>query len=271
MTSEIRHPSGTELQFDVSPAEWISGRLLGWGRDAGTRVCALVPTDYEAYVRIFHRTEGEVEGSWARVPWSEIARQTGRSMHPLVQFDRFGWPRRPLDGTLDHEDASELVRILRPRTATPDSCWLAVWYGYGELSSGGVGVLARWEPGLRGWLRRRRTSSRLHLDPPADLKRAPTFPLPPRHYFLYSGSIEVVPGFEFLPGRLQTPNMWWPRDRTWFVGTEIDFDSTLVACNRETAKALLESNLEAAEVPPEGRLDIDGDVINVRPSPPPRG
>ena len=58
--------------------------------------------------------------------------------------------------------------------------------------------------------------------------------------------------------------MWWPEDRLWFVATEIDFDSTLVACTRACANALLRSELEAMEVSAETRLDIDGDTVNIK-------
>ena len=97
-----------------------------------------------------------------------------------------------------------------------------------------------------------------------DLAAAPTVFLPNREYFLYRGPIEVVPRFEHLPGHLQTPNMWWPKDRAWFVATEIDFDSTLVACTRACGAALLGSDLEVMEVSAETRLDIDGDTVNAK-------
>ena len=73
----------------------------------------------------------------------------------------------------------------------------------------------------------------------------------------------MVPRFEHLPGHLQTPNMWWPEDRAWFVATEIDFDSTLVACTRSCALGLLACDLEVMEVSAETRLDIDGDTVNI--------
>jgi hypothetical protein len=58
--------------------------------------------------------------------------------------------------------------------------------------------------------------------------------------------------------------MWWPEDRAWFGATEIDFDSTLVACTWTCAEALLSSDLEVIEVSAETRLDIDGDTVNVK-------
>jgi len=48
------------------------------------------------------------------------------------------------------------------------------------------------------------------------------------------------------------------------VATEIDFDSTLVACTRACGAALLNSDLEVIEVSAETRLDIDGDTVNVK-------
>jgi hypothetical protein len=263
----ISHPQGAQLQFDPSPADWILGRLLPWGRELGTRVCAVVPSGYEAYVRVFHHAEERVGADWVRRRWSEVAQWTGRQMHPTVQFERFSWSDGPQEGSLDRDEATSLVAILRHQTATPEDCWLAIWHGYGELS-GGVGLLVLEERGFRDWLRRRRARDCHRLEPPADLVDAPTLSLPAREYYLYRAPIDVVPRFEFLPGRLQTPNMWWPDDRAWFVGTEIDFDSTLVACTRSCAATLLASDLEVLEISPDSRLDIDGDTVNVRASDP---
>ncbi|MGY1855148.1 hypothetical protein [Modestobacter sp. SYSU DS0290] len=64
----------------------------------------------------------------------------------------------------------------------------------------------------------------------------------------------------FIP---QSPNLWWPADRSWCVGTEIDFDSTLVAGSRALVDELLAHPvLEALEVHPEGSLTWDADEIN---------
>jgi hypothetical protein len=62
-----------------------------------------------------------------------------------------------------------------------------------------------------------------------------------------------------------TPSLWWPDDRAWVVGTEIDFDSTLVATSVEGAEQLLtDERLEAFVVPPDGILSENGDAINRR-------
>ena len=258
----VIHPDGAELQRDTAPADWIADRLLPWGRDVGTRVCAIVPTGYEVYLRVFHQAQEQVGSESIGRRWSELAQRSGRQMHPAVQFSRFAWPDPPRTGSLDQRESIALVSTLRAHTTTPNNCWLAIWHGFGQLT-GSVGRLVEPERGLRAWFQRLRGAISYVLEPPSDLAHAQTVSLPAREYFLYRGPIDVVPRFEHIPGHLQTPNMWWPEDRAWFVATEVDFDSTLVACTRACAEALPGSDLEVMEVFAETRLDIDGDNLNI--------
>jgi hypothetical protein len=260
---KITHPNGAELQLDTAPGHWIADRLLPWSAEVGTRVCAIVPTGYEVYARVFHHAEERVGSESICRRWSELAQRSGRQMHPAVQFDRFAWPHPPQTGSLDRQEATGLVSMLRAYTSTPNNCWLAIWHGFSQLT-GSVGTRVTGGRGLRAWLRRRRAVHGDMFERPSELADAPTVSLPGREYFLYRGPIDVVPRFGHVPGHLQTPNMWWPEDRAWFVATEIDFDSTLVACTRACATALLASELEVMEVSPETRLDIDGDTVNVK-------
>jgi hypothetical protein len=260
---KITHPRGAELQLDTAPAHWIADRLLPWGADVGTRVCAIVPTGYEAYARVFHHAGERIGSEWICRRWSELAQRSGRQMHPAVQFGRFAWPDPPQTGTLDRREATALVSILRHHTTNANNCWLAIWHGCSQLS-GSVSERVTSERGLRAWLQRRRAMRSEMVERPCDLADAPTVSLPAREYFLYRGPIDIVPRFEHMPGHLQTPNMWWPEDRAWFVSTEIDFDSTLVGCSRACATALLASELEVMEVAVETRLDIEGDTVNVK-------
>jgi hypothetical protein len=99
----------------------------------------------------------------------------------------------------------------------------------------------------------------------------PRFEIEPktgRPYLLGSGPLDVVldvaddTSFE-RPG--VPVAMWWPADRAWFVASEIDFDSTLVAGSPELRDALLSNTaFEAFEVPPDGILSLNGDTVNVR-------
>jgi hypothetical protein len=59
------------------------------------------------------------------------------------------------------------------------------------------------------------------------------------------------------------PNLIWPADRSWFVVSEVDFDSTLVGGSAELIKAIVESPaLEAWQVEPTDSLAFDADKIN---------
>lgn len=61
----------------------------------------------------------------------------------------------------------------------------------------------------------------------------------------------------------QTPSMVWPDDHAWFLATEIDYDSTLVAGSAELVRELIETpGLEVLAIDPDARLTSDGDTIN---------
>jgi len=156
---KITHPEGAELQLDTAPADWIADRLLPWGADVGTRVCAIVPVGYEAYLRVFHHAEEHVGSESIRRRWSELAQRSGRQMHPAVQFDRLAWPNPPQEGSLDRQEATALVSLLRAHTTTPNHCWLAIWHGFSELT-GSVQVHVVGGRGLRAWLAPRRAPGR---------------------------------------------------------------------------------------------------------------
>lgn len=261
-------PPGTSIQTDVSVGAWITPRVLPWGRRFGTRTCAIAPTGFEAYVRVFHHLDEHVGTSRVKIRWAEVAERTGRVMHPAVQFEKFDWPEAPRTGELTPEEASALVEVLRRYTATPEDCFHAIWHGYGFLT-GSVSPLVRsgWRPLKRVRLRRFDASvgatgePERGLDQSLELSRTTTLSLPGREYFLFRGPIDAANQFEFSSWR-QTPNMWWPQDHSWFVASEIDMDSTIVACDRACAEALRVSDLEALEIAPTDRLDSGGDTIN---------
>lgn len=240
-----RHPSGAELQLDVSTADWILPRLLPWGAGMGTPVCSVVPTGYEAYVRIFHHVQ-ELEGTtWVRRRWAELAARSGLRMHPAVQFERLSATSSPNTGQLANSEATALVEVLRAYTSTTEACWLAIWEGYSGVPAHVAALV---------------DDGRKSSEAPAPV---PTVSLPAREYVLFRGPIDVVTR-GLIPDRQQTPNLWWPEDRAWVVVSEIDLDSTIVACVRACADALLSSDLEALEVSPDVRLDIAGDTLNPR-------
>jgi hypothetical protein len=120
---------------------------------------------------------------------------------------------------------------LRAFTATPDTCYFGLWEGFGV-------------PELNAW---------------ANL---PRLSLPNRAYFLFRGPIDAVNSLSI--GSFQhPPNLWWPEDRAWCVATEIDLSKTYLAATEACVKRVIaDPGLEAYAVPLDGRIDVDGDVIN---------
>ena len=60
-----------------------------------------------------------------------------------------------------------------------------------------------------------------------------------------------------------TPNIWWPEDRAWYVATDIDLYDTYVGGSEECIEAIL-SHLELEALPAtlDARLGIGADIIN---------
>ena len=131
-------------------------------------------------------------------------------------------------GTLHVEQRRILVDHLRSATTTPDRCWFAMWEGFGGLDDGGI---------------RERVE------------------LPSRNYLLYSGPVDRT--LESPHPFDQSPNLWWPEDRAWFVATEIDFDSTFVGGDDRLIAALAsDQRLEALVILLSARADAAADRIN---------
>lgn len=268
-------PHAFEPCHDLSAAEWIGPRLLAWGTENGTPVTGIVPVGFDAYVRVFHPAGAPAPSE--TVTWQEIAHWSGRRFHPLAQFERMSLPARPLwgpspfdqapfRGTLIPAACDVLVQQLAGLTTTPSVCYFALWEGWGVLSG--------------GWSMLKAVH---HSDDEPDAIEAeivefqrqvallPRFEHPHRSYLLGRGRIGVACDLYRQPlgpyswPRLGlTPQLWWPADRAWVVATDIDFDSTIVATTNAGAEALLNGEgLEALPVPSDGRLDLDGDLVNL--------
>jgi hypothetical protein len=218
---------------DVSPAAWIGPRLHPFAQDIGS----VIPQGFAAYTRLFHPVD--VDGR-RRERWSDVAARNGRIVHSEMQFHMIAVPRgetpslrqqrghRPRTGTLLAEQRQILIDHLRPATTTPDRCWFGMWEGFGGLDDGGI-------------------RERLKL--------------PKRNYLLYSGAVDRA--LESPYAFDQSPNLWWPEDRAWFVATEIDFDSTFVGGDDRLIAALVTNErLEALPIALSARADAAADRVN---------
>lgn len=261
------HPEGPTHTADVAAASWIRPRLA---TDFGT-VGSVVPAGYPAYARLLHPVE---DGERLR-RWSDVAAATGRTVHPLVQWHRLVGavdPRGATDGQgagpprvgeLVPEHLAALLDVLAGHTGTPDDCWACVWEGYAWVAKvpGSIALFGFTDDG---------EPPVLEHGPPgftAEQLAGPRVRHPNRSYLLLRGPLTSVRliGDQVTPDWFdpQSPNLWWPADRTWCVGTEIDLDSTLVAGSRALVDELLAHPvLEAVEVQPGDSLAWDADELD---------
>lgn len=164
-----------EVSSESTPADWFSASLGEPWRDGSVGIAAIIPSGFEAYVRIDHATADERD-----------------EVH---------------EGGLPHPAARRLVRVLASATASPDSCRMAVWNGWGDMPA---------------------APEVIHL--------------PGRDYVLLSGAVNAAAEPLWSHGgstsHYQSPSLWWPDDRAWCVATEVDFAWTYVAGSESVAAAL---------------------------------
>lgn len=262
---------------DVSPALWITRELTGFGAVVGN----LVPASYPRFVRVLHRPDQGLPDAESPSSWAEVAARHQTTLHPQAEYDVLAATEpasgvragEPLQGSLDRMTLPALRDVLARHTETADQCWFGLWHGFGSS--------------------------------PSDWAGAPTFRLPGREYLLFTGSLASVvdlssefhhAGLEQVasrgeldvvttePGRMtvaqqiaiarefrrdgsvQSPSLWWPQDRAWFVASEIDLDSTIVAGTHSLIVDLLaDPMIEALEVTSTTSLVAGADEINQGP------
>ena len=246
------------LHPDGSPAEWLDKYLAGIGPD----VRSLIPEIYESYARVLHPAERNHEGVEEDVSWAEVATHYGKRIHPEVQWRSFevaGATTKdatafeifdPSEGSLPKRQVAPLATLLARHTTNPSEAWFCVWAGWGALAirPEGTAMLTRGKgPGrIRRMLAITR-SARPRRQPSGD--PGPQVHFPGRDYFLFSGATQDATQSYAVPPFWQSPNMWWPDDRAWFVATEIDLMSTYVGGTKACIADLLAAEaLEVLEV-----------------------
>ena len=198
-------PDGLEYSEDVSGAQWVEESLSDFGT-----LRALLPDMFPAYARVFHPEY--LDGSWKQsIRWSTVASWTGRTVHPLMQFERIAclsedpsdmyrdppWASLPQSGSIPERECRTLVEVLRSFTSTPGSCYFCLWEGHGNIDK-----------------RLYKASSRVRALG--------------RDYLLFRGPIDSIMGFLGRDGPFwgHSPSIWWPHDRVWCVATDIDLFDT---------------------------------------------
>ncbi len=241
---------------------WIAGRLGPFG----SRVSSVAPRGFEAYARVLHPVSDADAAEQPNVTWAEVCAWTGRRAHARMQWDEIAgaadagtgtmrWPGvAPQVGSLDSDTLALLCQVLAPHTRPDDTCYFALWEGYGWIhGSPSVAVLGSTNPVPPAF--------------PPEVINGPRLQHPHRNYILFSGPLMAAleMGYQVTADWFdpQSPNLFWPAGRAWCVATEIDFDSTIVAGSSAlVASVLAAPALEAWPINPDDSLAHDGDTLN---------
>jgi hypothetical protein len=235
-------------------ADWLARRRAPFDSYS---VASVATGGFPAYVRILHPAKGRND---QRLRWADVAGESGRTMHRLVQFHAINRPPvsdsaaavyPPESGNLPSDVLRIVCATLAEDTSTPDRCWFCLWSGYGWLQD----TTSRYLEGAAS------------IPPPVPVANAPCVHLPYRDYLLFEGPLDAATelGWNVESGFFvaQSPNLFWPEDHAWCVASEIDLFCTLVAGSNELAESLLaDSRLEVWRVFPDDLVTADSDDKN---------
>ena len=192
------------LLHDATPAAWIDAADLSW-----SKLICLGPDGFERCTRLCFIPDpthpGQQEGD---VPTRD---------DPAPEIDQL---RLAAD-------------VLTAHTTTPDSCFFALWDGWGVI--------------------------------PADGPSKPTWQVPDRDYFLFHGPLSALGdedqwrGALLAPGQswwLPLPGFVWPADQAWCLTKDVDPHYAAIAASAAATQDLLSRSqldlvpADPAEVPP---------------------
>ena len=245
-----------ELVDGSAAGAWIKPRL-GGRFGAVTRE---VPKGLEAYARVFHPAS---DATGRPVRWAEVASVCGTTPHPAMQWhailglrdaDELRSSYRPGDGSgvrwtgsdpsigpIDIDTLDALCEVLADHAADVTHCFFGLCLIHGWLASVSADTL----PPL---LKLPHDRSHIVL----------AGPLSAVDQIMYDWSQDPSESLH-----REAPNLIWPADRSWFVASEVDLDSTLVGGSVTLIDAVVDSpGLEAWRVEPTDSLADDGDSLN---------
>lgn len=147
---------------------------------------------------------------------------------PSARASWQGYP--PADGNLSQAYCLRLAELLANGAVESAGCEFGFWTGYGFI--------------------------------PRDIPAA-RITIGPLAFVLFKGMLDKVSRLRVGGHGFQSPNVWWPDDRSWFVATHIDLNSTYVGASSERVRGLLgAADLEVAETRLDARVDARSDTIN---------
>jgi hypothetical protein len=208
-------------------------------------VGSIVPTGFESYCRIFHPawTAYAPDGSGERpLRWKEVATLSGAVSHPAMEWESIvrgvnessrTWADPPWPGEFKVDEAVEVGKVLAGHTTTPDVCFFAF-------------------TALNNMIEHFRD-----ISVPTKIGKRP--------FQVFSGPISRIASSIGPPIASLRPNLWWPQDAAWCVGSDIDLMTTYVGASRGCVEQLLALHLiEAMRVPEDQSISRSADTVNDR-------
>lgn len=256
-------PPDVELMTETSAAGWVEIRLKPWEQDA-VRLHSYMPDAFDLYARMFHPA-GERGGAREGVRWAELAARSGRLLGAESSFfDASGiapgdYERlddvEPLAGAMPEGLLGWLTGFLGSWTEQDELTWMCLWDGNGTWWKGSHDLTSSPGDPKPDEIAQ---DERIDGERDAVLRITPRVIAPARGYFLFRGSLGSALDLYGHAGG-QSPNLWWPESRRWFVSTEVDAHSTYIGGPRELIEGLCRSNeIEAIELPITSRIDMWG-------------
>ena len=204
-------------------------------------------------MRILHQVQ---DGSWSNLAPQYL--QRGDDAHPYPS--PFPAPVAAAEGDLGARIVDHLVPRLTAATSTPDDCHFALWRGWGEFNRGAHATVtsARWTPNAAPHDERRADDARQRREEAMcsflDSCAVQTW-WGGRDMWLFDGAIDaatsISPAFTGAALWRRSPQWWWPSDRAWFLGNEIDHPWSYLA----GSSSLIQ---EVADHP-----DIEGVIVDI--------
>ncbi len=264
---------------DAGAADWL---VAAAGRSPTFHT--MVPDLFEAYARVFH--PASLCGRDVR--WGEVAAANGRTMHAAAEWGQLTgswklqeqeglWDSDPFRGHTPEPQAMRLAALLAEHTSTPERCWFGVWEGWGGGPGGLMVFLPAGTPVAERLEIERDTREQAWAawEPWESLvRRATTFEMPGRTMHLLGCPLAELASFyteplDFSRAQAHAPSIWWPEDRAWCVGSDVDLMTTYVGGDAATVAALAgDDELEALAIPAGQGVTWESDTVNPRVGPP---
>jgi hypothetical protein len=231
-------------------ARWVVDSVIG-----GSGVTAVVPAGFAAYARILHPLpDGE--------RWEEVAPSFLGSGDEPYDYP-YADPLLAVEGDLGPETVDALAAALA--ASARGRCHFGLWDGWGWLHAGAVAIFSASTDGGPEAARAQEEMQQRH-DRSMSAVRSFIGACPltddvggGREMRLFNGpigSVRAIGDDPFGDGSFgrQSPQWWWPLDRTWFVATEIDYPWTYLAGTEALVADVLASlPAESTPIAPSAR------------------